>query len=100
EDDQILRPRAFDGCQGHCGVERHELPAVLNGETQKVDVGELLVTTNARHLEQPWIAERDIVRPKLVRAVFAESFKETDQIREGHDTVDGRRTTEHATRRV
>ena len=47
-------------------IERHEPPAVLHGEAQQVDVGDLVGPEDMSRVEQGVISDRNVVRPELM----------------------------------
>jgi hypothetical protein len=68
----VFAARAFDGVEPDPAVECHETAAIPDGEREKVNVTELLVSADSTDIDPVCVEYRQVVRPELMVAVFAE----------------------------
>ena len=71
--------RAFHGAERNTLIERDETAPLFRRQTQQVDVRQLAMTARKREIEQPFVAQRDSVRPEFVMTARAERPEVIDQ---------------------
>ena len=64
---EMLWARASHSTQRDAPVQRHEPPAVLDRQSQQINVRDLFVTEQARVVDGAGIEKRKIVGPELVQ---------------------------------